>query len=238
MTLPLLAILGWFGLAFFARAVMRNPWGDVFSGFVWVGGRSLVRFVHPLRTRGGDDLRRQASPGPLIVVANHTAGIDPLLIQSVCHFPIRWMMALDMRTPSLEWLWQWADIIDVDRQGRAGLAPIREALRHLKNGGAVGIFPEGGLERPAETLRPFLAGVGMIIEKSKAPVLPVLVRGTPRVDPAWASLWVPSRPSLEFGEVVRYERSGLKAAEIAFDLRARFQRWTGWPDSPEGSSGS
>lgn len=230
--IPAALVIAWLLWVLAARAVMRNPWGDAWSGFVWVGGRVYLRLMHPPRVHGAEPLRATRRPGPLIVVANHTAGIDPVLIQSRCQFPIRWMMAMDMRAPTLEWFWQWADIIEVDRSGKGGLAPIRTALRHLKAGGVVGIFPEGGLERPAETLRPFLAGVGMIIEKSGAPVLPVLIRGTPQVDPAWASLRVPSRPSLEFGEVIRYAGSGLNAAGIAADLRGRYQRWTGWSDSP------
>ncbi|MCC6285448.1 MAG: 1-acyl-sn-glycerol-3-phosphate acyltransferase [Phycisphaerales bacterium] len=231
MILGAAVIFAWLLWALCARAIMRNPWGDPFSGFVWHGGRVFVRVMHPAHVRGAEALRGAPAPGPLIVVANHTAGIDPMLIQCACRFPIRWMMAMDMRAPALEWFWQWAEIIEVDRSGKGGLAPIREALRHLQAGGAIGIFPEGGLERPAETLRPFLAGVGMIIEKSGAPVLPVLIRGTPQVDPAWASLRVPSRPKLEFGAVITYEGSGLKAGAIAADLRDRYQRWTGWGDS-------
>ena len=46
-------------------------------------------------------------PGPLVVVGNHTAGIDPLLVQSACIFEIRWLMLSEMMVggPTLQALW-------------------------------------------------------------------------------------------------------------------------------------
>ena len=64
----------------------------------------------------------------------------------------------------------------------------REAIKHVRGGGVLGIFPEGGLERPARTILPFQAGVGLIIRRTEAPVLPVVVSGTPIADQAWTSL--------------------------------------------------
>src|SRR5438128_727908 len=82
----------------------------------------------------------------------------------------------------------------------------REAIGHLRAGGVVGIFPEGGIERPPRQVRPFLAGVGLFIKKTKARVLPVVIQGTPVVDPAWASLkhfshsQVDVKPMIDYSE--------------------------------------
>lgn len=156
------------------------------------------------------------------------------MIQASVPFHIRWMMAEDMRLGQLEWLWQWLEVIFVSRTSRDSIG-TREAIRHLRQGGVIGIFPEGGLERPPFHLMPFQAGVGLLIKRSGARVLPAIVDGTPQVDPAWASLWRPSRTRVRFKPTLDYSGLDLSPAEIAADLRRRFAEWTGWPFNDEPS---
>jgi len=227
-----LGILGLVAWAFVARWLMRSPLkGDAVGGVFFAFGRAYVRLAHGLRVHGRAAIPRlgedQRAPGPLIVIANHTAGIDPVLIQAAVPFHIRWMMAEDMRLGQLEWLWQWLRVIFVSRTSRDSIG-TREAIRHLQAGGVIGIFPEGGLERPAYQLLPFQPGIGLLIKRTGARVLPVIVDGTPQVDPAWASLWSPSRSRLRFKPPLDYSHSEMSAAEIAKDLRQRFMEWTGW----------
>ncbi len=192
-----------------------------------------LRLVHRVRVEGAGNLPRFPADRPMIVVANHTAGVDPLLIQLASPFFIRWMMALDMRLPALEWAWQLLDIISVDRQGR-DVNSARTARKHLEGGGVIGIFPEGALERPPRTILPFAPGVGLLIRRSDAIVVPYIVTGTPQVDPAWGSLWRTSHSVVRIMPPIDYADSDMSAAEIAGDLRTRFAEWTGWPlnDTP------
>lgn len=224
----------WAAWAWVAHWLMDNPRGDFETGVSWRLIRLYARVVHRVRLEGGEHLPAGATPGPMVLVANHTAGVDPLLIQAVCPFFIRWMMALDMRLPAMEWFWRWSEVISVDRDGRE-VAAARTALRHLREGGVIGIFPEGNLERPARHILPFLPGVGLILARSGASVLPVIVDGTPQVDPAWSSLWRTSRASVRILPQVCYAETGLGPAEIALDLRQRFLDASGWPacDQPD-----
>ena len=193
-----------------------------------------ARVVHNLRVEGRENIpapdEHRRLRFPLIVAANHTAGIDPILIQAPLWFEPRWMMAQDMRAPQLDWLWTLAHIIFVDRTSKESRS-AREALRHLKNGGALGVFPEGHIERPPEHLLPFRGGIGFLIAKSGAAVLPVVISGTPQVDPAWASLTRPSRSVVRFLPVVHYEK-GTTPDAIGADLERRFAEATGWPRAP------
>lgn len=219
----ILVLFGWIG-----RAIFRNPRGDFETGFAFLLGRLYVHAVHALRVRGRRRIPTDPSPGPLIVACNHTAGVDPVLVQSACPFLIRWVMAQDMRDHRLEWFWRWWEVIFVDRTRRDSVG-IRLAIRHLKKGGVIGIFPEGGLERPPRQILPFQPGVGMLVRKSGARVLIVTVEGTPQYDPAWASLWHPSRSIVHFRELVDYSGTEMSASEVAQDLRRRFMLHTGWP---------
>lgn len=208
---------------------MVNPRGDVDAGLMLLLIRVYSRLVHRVRYEGLEHLRHAEGLSPLIVVVNHTAGVDPLLVQNATRrIEPRWMMADDMRVPVLEPFWRWTRIIDVARFG-ADTGSARIALRHLKQGGVLGIFPEGGIERPPEQLLPFQPGVGLLIKRSGAPVLSVIVTGTPQVDPAFASLWSPSRSRVRFMPILRYAETALDAAGIVRDLQQRYRDWTGWP---------
>lgn len=196
--------------------------------------RIYARVMHHLRIEGREHIPEPVSAGsvgyPLIVAANHTAGVDPVLIQAAIRFEPRWMMAEDMRAPKLDWLWNMARIIFVDRANRDSRS-AREALRHLKASGVLGVFPEGHIERPPEHLLPFRGGIGFLIAKSGAAVLPVIITGTPQIDPAWAGLTRPSRSVVRFLPIVRYPKDMTPDA-IGADLHRRFAEATGWPPAP------
>ena len=233
----ILGVTALFGWAWVARWLLNNPRGDLEAGLVLLFMRVYARLCHRLRVHGREHIPRGLRAGPLIVVANHTAGVDPVLVQAACPFEIRWVMATDMRHPLGEVFWRWSKIVFVDR-ARGDVNGTRAALRHVAEGGVLGIFPEGGLERPPRVIRPFHRGIGFIIRRTGARVLPVVIEGTPQVDPAWASLWRTSRSRLTFMPTIDYTGSKLRAGDIAQDLRRRYLEWTGWESSGDEVIGS
>jgi len=215
-------------LGFAARAAVDNPRQDPNVGLLSLLVRVYLRLVHRVRYEGREHIPQQRKPGPLIVVCNHTAGMDPMLVHVVVRFDIRWMMVSDMRVPFLEPFWVWMRLIFVDRFQRDARSAL-EALRAIRRGDVLGIFPEGGLERPPRQLLPFMPGVGLLVKKTGARVLPVVIDGTPQVDPAFASLWHRSRSRVRFMPVIEYSETGMSQDEIVSDLQARYAAWTGWP---------
>ena len=186
------------------------------------------RREHP-RVASGEPL-----PGPLVVVANHTAGIDPLLIQCCCVFEIRWMMLSSMMVPGFDPLWRWIDSIPVGGTV-PGSQSARAGIKHLQDGGVLGIFPEGGIERPAPTILPFEPGVGLLISKTDARVLPVIVDGTPYAPTAFGSLIRRSHSRVRFLPIRSFAGSGKGAKQIVEDLHNTFLTETGWPPAPNSS---
>ncbi|MFG0253140.1 MAG: lysophospholipid acyltransferase family protein [Phycisphaerales bacterium JB038] len=206
----------------------RNPRGTLAFGLIILLARVYVRLCHRLRVEGLDNLRSVDADQGLIVVANHTAGLDPVLIQVTLDFEIRWMMARDMAEPGLAWFWRWLRVILVDRTTRDPRS-LLAALRHVKKGGALGLFPEGFIERPPGELRPFRPGIGLLVTRCKCPVLPVVIEGTPQVDPAWASLFRLSRSRLRILPLIPAEALRFDDPEEATTfLQARFAEATGW----------
>lgn len=197
------------------------------DGFLYLIGFAYGRGVHDLQVEAEpgafDDLG-----GPMIVVCNHTAGVDPILVSLAVPTRIKWLMAEDMRLRGMNWFWQWAGVIFIarNRHGRTGL---RRARAHLDAGGVIGIFPEGRIERPARRLMPFAPGVGVLVQRSGARVLPVIIEGTPtQTKDAWESLWTSSKTRVRVMRPIDYRDSGMGNAEIAQDLHERYQAWTGW----------
>lgn len=241
LSVALLALLAWLAWAGLAHALLRRSprQGDPMVALALLLTRVYVRVVHRLRVEGLENVPRSRRPGPLIVVANHASGVDPLLVQSICPFFVRWIMAEDMRAPGLEGFWKWADVIFVDRrEGRS--VGVRDAIQHLRNAGVLGIFPEGRIDDEAGRLLPFEPGVGLLISRTGSQVLPVVIEGPPRLDSAWAALWTPSRARLRFLPRIRWGEQRTSPREATRRLEEVFLEATGWqradPSTPPTSA--
>jgi 1-acyl-sn-glycerol-3-phosphate acyltransferase len=218
--------IDWLAWAGVCAWVHRNPRGDFPTGVLHRAAQVYALAWHRLRVAGRSELPATRDPGPLIVVANHASGVDPILIQAACPFEIRWMMGADMMHPGLAGLWGFMRIIGVDRD-KGDSRALREALRHVHGGGVLGVFPEGRIERPPRKLLPFEPGVGLLIAKSGAPVLAAVVEGVPDAPTAWQSLLVRSRATVTFRRAPTQAGKPDPRAIVA-DLEARFAQWTGW----------
>lgn len=210
----------------------QGPGGVALNGLLWYVVKTYLRIMHRPTYRGEDILpENDDAHDGLIVVSNHTGALDPLLIQGRCRFLIRWMMASDMMGAGLDWLWRDEYVIPVDRDGRDS-GPLREAIRYVRKGGALGIFPEGRITTPPCEVRPFLPGVGMLVAKSKVPVLLVWVSGTPNTNKMGEALSTRSHAHVEFVELIDFgdERD---ASVISERLRHHLAEHAGWPLNDE-----
>jgi 1-acyl-sn-glycerol-3-phosphate acyltransferase len=201
--------------------------GDVPTALLWVLNKIYVRFFHHVRALGTEIVPKTIFPSKLIVVCKHQSPIDPLLVQSQCHFKIRWLMAKEYMVPSLQYVWKQAEIIPVARDGQDS-AGLRVALRHLKQNGVIGIFPEGGIKQPREAIHPFADGVGAMISRTKAPVLLATVDGTPQNDEMDGAMFERSHSTIRFIELIHFPEDATKN-EITEGLRQRLAEATGWP---------
>jgi 1-acyl-sn-glycerol-3-phosphate acyltransferase len=142
--------------------------------------------------------------GPLIVVSNHLSNADPPLISIVFPRPLFFMGKAELfRHPALGRLVRLFGGFPVQR-GTADRAAIKHALLVLRQGQAMGIFPEGGRSRTA-ALVPGFPGVGLIALQARVPVIPVAITGTEFFPvngdrPPKRPKGVPRRVTVTFGE--------------------------------------
>lgn len=223
------------GLAWIAawQAIDRDratsPRGEWVTYALWTTARIASRLVYRVRREGLENApRSDADAGPLIVVANHTAGIDPPLIQSSVRFEIRWMMLSEMHVSFVKYLTKVLHLILVAQDGN-DLSATREALRTLKHGGVIGVFPEGRIARPPNMLHPFNPGVGFLVARSKARVLPVWISDTPAgLESAFDSLFTRCEARVVFGVIMHFD--GIRdPVEITRSILDTFVEMSGWP---------
>lgn len=142
-------------------------------------------------------LQHQAIPlpeqGPALLVANHVSGLDPLLLIAAARRPLRFMIATEeYHRFGLKWLFRAIGCIPVSREHNPERA-LREALRALREGEVVALFPHGRIHPDDGLERPFKGGVQKLAEKSGAAVYPVRVEGVRGQGRTLPAVWLRSR---------------------------------------------
>ncbi|MFO7881231.1 MAG: lysophospholipid acyltransferase family protein [Kosmotogaceae bacterium] len=122
---------------------------------------------------------------PYILVANHNHFLDPIFVLATIDDPISWVAALG--TFQSWWLGIPLKLSDsIEKQkGVPDLKTVRNIFKALKNGGAVGLFPEGSVTwdgRP-EKIYP---GIDKLLNKSKVPIIGAKIHGGYLTKPRWA----------------------------------------------------
>lgn len=116
--------------------------------------------------------------GAIIVAPNHKSDWDPPLIGVAFNTRIIHYMAKEelFKNPFLGWLIRQFGTFPVKR-GTVDRTAIRQALRELKAGNPLGIFPEGTRIR-REGLGRFHSGMASLALMTGTPVVPVAVIGS------------------------------------------------------------
>ena len=119
---------------------------------------------------------RMIESGPLILAVNHTSYFDPPLA-GICSRRGVYYLA---RKTLLEWpffgpLFPAMNVIPVERDGN-DMSALREVIKKIKDGNGVVLFPEGTRSKDGN-IQPARAGIGFVIAKTGAPVLPMRIFG-------------------------------------------------------------
>jgi 1-acyl-sn-glycerol-3-phosphate acyltransferase len=151
-------------------------------------GRLLIPLLFKLSITGKENFPRQ---GPLLVVGNHTAAMEAVLMAVFSPWQIEMLSAADMPAERITEL--VADLYGVIpiRRGAYDRAALEAALEVLGRGGIIGLFPEGGIWE--EGRKKALPGIAWLSFRSGAPVLPIGFSDTSGVINAGLKL---KRPSL------------------------------------------
>ena len=115
--------------------------------------------------------------GPVIVAVNHNSTLDPFVLAS--GIPNRmpgYMIAREYaEIPVFHWLIKSIECVPVNRSG-VDTASVKAALRHLKAGKLLVVFPQGRIQDPTEPIE-LQDGLALLALRSGAPVIPAYVSG-------------------------------------------------------------
>ena len=174
------------------------------SGYylTWALGRLLFRFrvVHR---------ERIPQHGPLILAMNHQSYLDPPLVGISARREV-YFLARDtlLESPVLGWLLPRMNVVPVDQEGNDRSA-LKALLRLLKAGHATVVFPEGARTLDG-SLQPALPGLGFVIAKTLAPVLPMRIFGARDALPRGGGGLRLERITIVVGELIHFTEADLQ----------------------------
>jgi 1-acyl-sn-glycerol-3-phosphate acyltransferase len=142
----------------------------------------VVRLLYRLRTRGREHL---PVSGGFVLAANHNSSFDPWPL-GLPLFPrryLRFMAKSELFWPPLSWIARGGGAFPV-RRGEQDTAAIDTAVRLVRDGHVVVMFPEGtrrmkGLRKKHEARA--RTGAARIALEAEAPLVPAGITGTDRL---------------------------------------------------------
>lgn len=147
---------------------IKYPRNRIVRGAFRVLGRALINLLTQPEIKGYENYPRK---GNLIVVANHSGLMETVLMTSFSPRQIEYMGSVDIPHEKLLALFMNAyQFIPVYR-GNVSVSAMKDGISVLKQGGVIGIFPEGGIWEPQ--IRKAHAGVAWMSYHGNSPILPI-----------------------------------------------------------------
>ena len=134
--------------------------------------------------------------GGAIVVSNHVSGLDPLLLIAASPRPLHFIIAREQFDRFwLKWLFKLAGCIPVEREARPEAA-FRDALRTLRRGGVVALFPHGKIHLDTDPPRRIKGGAIKLSQLTGCPIFAVRIEDVKAQGRNLMALPIPSRAVL------------------------------------------
>jgi 1-acyl-sn-glycerol-3-phosphate acyltransferase len=175
----------------------------------WVLLGPLLKTLWPTRVTGAENV---PETGGAILASNHLAVADsffmPLRVKRRVTFPAKseYFTEKGVKGRLKKWFFTGVGQIPIDRSGgTAAQAALDTAIRLLREGHLLGIYPEG-TRSPDGRLHKGKTGVARIALEAGVPVIPVAMIGTDKVNPIGSKMWRPRRLEIRFGKPLDFSR--------------------------------
>lgn len=153
--------------------------------------RPATMLAFPTTVRGLEHLPKD---GPAIIAPNHISFLDSVVLIGVLPRRITYVGKAEyMDSWKTRHLFPAVGMIPIDRTGgKASMAALDTAASVLERGELFGIFPEGTRSRDG-LLHKGRTGIARLALRTGAPVIPVGIKGTDRIQPPGSSVPRPFR---------------------------------------------
>lgn len=152
--------------------------------------------------------------GPVIVAPNHQSFLDSIIVQALMPRKVAFFAKAEYFTAKgpkgmfSRWFFSSVGSIPVERgEQAASVAALQTALEVLERNEAFGIYPEGTRSRDGLLYRG-RTGVGWLALTTGAPVLPVGLIGTDKLQPADSMAIKPQHFTMKVGAPLYFDKVG------------------------------
>ena len=142
-------------------------------GWSWLIMKTIFS---PVKVTGLDKIDTSK---PHVYAVNHGSALDIPVLYVYLPFQFRIMFKKELLSyPIIGWHLRRSGQVCIDQQNkRAAVSSVRAALKSLKDGMPLVVFPEGG-RTPDGEIKPFMPGALFLAIKSQVDVVPVALVGT------------------------------------------------------------
>jgi len=154
---------------------------------------------------------RMINHGPVILAANHQSYFDPPLAGSVSDRAIYFLARRTLLNGAiLGWLLPKLNVVPVDSEGGKDRTALKALIRILRAGEGTLVFPEG--QRTVDgNLQPAQPGLGLVIARTLAPVVPMRIFGAYEAWPIHEKFPRPGRITIVVGEPIYFTQQDVEA---------------------------
>lgn len=156
-----------------------------------------------------------------VYASNHTSFMDTPLVFSSLPFQFRILAKQSLwKWPFIGWHLNRSGQIPVDEESGSGsIAGLNRAIRVLKSGMPLFIFPEGGRTKDGQ-MRAFMRGPAYIAIRARTPLVPMALIGTYELLPIHTHHFRPRPVTLVIGKAIDPSGYTIRQAE---ELTARLR---------------
>ncbi len=165
--------------------------------------RVVFSTIFALKVSGKENI---PPAGPLLVLSNHQSHLDPLAIAAASPRRLRALARESLFFWPLSWMIRSLGAIPVGSAGSTR-ASLKATFKHLDNGTAMLIFPEGTRTDDGE-IAELQSGFQMLTRKKNPTILPMAIEGSYQAWPKSRLLPRPGRLAIAFGEPISHEEYG------------------------------
>ena len=172
--------------------------------FYWVGYtlcKTVATVAFQYQAFGQENI---IEDGPAIMAANHQSYLDPPLVGITCRAELYFLARKTLFENKLFGaILSRVNTLPIDLSG-ADLTALRTIINLLKQGHRTVIFPEG-TRSPTGEIQQARPGIGMIIAKTLAPVVPMRIFGSFEAWPKGGKI-KPSPVTVVVGKPIRFKK--------------------------------
>jgi 1-acyl-sn-glycerol-3-phosphate acyltransferase len=180
--------------------------------YYWLGynlTRLLGRIFFKIRILHRE---RVIQSGPVILAMNHQSFLDPPLAGIACDRAIYFLARRSLLdSPVLGWLLPKLNVIPVNQEG-IDRSALKALIRIIREGNCALVFPEGSRTRDGR-LQVAQPGVGLVVAKTLAPVVPLRIFGAFNAWPIGGKIRLFRPITIVVGEPIHFNEVDLSPGE-------------------------